>query len=76
MKKKIKINGKKVTAIVFKDGGPIPIKELPDNVEVEIQGFGDNEAKVISSSTSIIQGKNLISGSTITTKGDFHLGDK
>lgn len=76
MKKKIKINGKKVTAIVFKDGGKIPIKELPDNLEIEVQGFGDNDAKVVSSSTSIIQGKNLISGSAINVKGTFHLGDE
>jgi len=73
MNKKIKINGKKIVAVVFKDGGQIPVEELPDNVSIEIKGFGKSDGKV--ESTTVIQGKNLVSGSSIITHGDFKLGD-
>lgn len=73
MAKKIKINGKKVTAIVFKDGGTIPVNELPENVVIELKGFGKGTETI--STTSVIQGKNLVSGSSIISHGDFRLGD-
>jgi len=74
--KKIKINGKKVKAFILKNGDVVKPEDL-NSVDIEVSGYGgNNDTKITGSRTSVIQGKNLISGSTITTKGDFHLGDK
>jgi len=75
--RKLFINGNRVSQIIFEDGRSTKIEELEID-EIAIVGFQKVDFVDSSKNTSIIQGKNIISGAKIEIKGggNFHLGDE